>query len=104
AVNDAAARIGVRAGLTVAQAQAVAPEVIVRARSPELEKSARAALEDLAASFSPRIEPGSTDRRDGEISLDVADLGKLFDREEQIATAIWMAARKLGFHAQVGLA
>src|SRR3954464_1457659 len=55
--NAAAQRVGVRAGLTVSQAQAVAPEVIIRARSPELERSARAALEDLAASFAPRIEP-----------------------------------------------
>jgi protein ImuB len=100
AVNSHARTLGARVGLTVAQARAVAPELVVRARSPALERAAQDALEDLAASFSPRLEL----RAPGEIVLDVGDLGRLFDGEEQIAAALWTGARKLGLDAQVGIA
>jgi protein ImuB len=98
--NLHAQKLGARAGLTVAQARAVAPEVIVRARSLALERAAQEALEDLAAAFSPRLEP----RSPGEIVLDIGDLRRLFDTEEQIATALWNGARKVGLDAQVGIA
>jgi len=100
AANSQARELGAHAGLTVAQARAVAPEVTVRARSTALERAAQDALEDLAASFSPRLEL----RAPGEIALDVGDLRRLFDNEEQIGTALWHGARKLGLDAQVGIA
>ncbi len=99
-VSAAAARLGLRPGLTVAQARALAPEALVRARSPELERSARAALEDLAALFSPRIEQDG----DAAVAFDVSDLGRLFETELELAGAIQVSARKLGFDARIGLA
>jgi protein ImuB len=73
---------------------------VVRARSVELERAAQAALEDLAAGFSPRIEL----RAPGEVAIDVGDLGQLFDDEAQIAAALRLGARKLGLAAEVGIA
>jgi protein ImuB len=98
-VSVEAARLGLRAGLTVSQVRAVAPEAVIRARSAELERSAAAALDDLATSFSPRVEPHGA-----EVALDVSDLGRLFDSEGAIASALYVGARKLGLEARVGLA
>jgi protein ImuB len=98
-VSDAAARLGLRAGLTAPQARAIAPEAILKPRSPALERSAEDALDDLAASFAARFEPAP-----GEVALDVSDLQRLFPTENQLATAIWLHARKLGLQARVAIA
>src|SRR5260370_26440739 len=55
-LSPAAYALGLRPGMTIFQARAIAPEAQLRARSPELVRSAEAALVDLAASFSPRGE------------------------------------------------
>src|SRR6185369_14710293 len=66
ATSPAAKRNGVAAGLTVAQAMAIESELVVRAVSSELLRGAQAALCDVAASFSPRLE----DVGDGTVYLD----------------------------------
>jgi protein ImuB len=95
----AARKLGVAVGMTIFQARAVAPEAIYRARSLELERAAEAALADLGASFSPRVEPTGN-----AIALDVSDLGRLFESESQIANALYVGARKLGLAVRVGVA
>src|SRR5579863_4804318 len=70
-LSSAAQALGVCAGMTIFQARATAPEATYRARSPELIRSAEAALVDLATSFSPRVEPAMSG-----VALDVSDLGK----------------------------
>jgi protein ImuB len=98
-LSPAAQALGLRPGMTIFQARAIAPEAQFRARSPELMRSAEAALVDLAASFSPRVEPTAAG-----VALDVADLGRLFEAEAHIANALFIGARKVGLAVRVGLA
>lgn len=98
-LSPAARALGLGVGMTLFQARAAAPDAVFRARSPELIRSAEAALVDLGQSFSPRVESSS-----GAISVDVSDLGRLFDDDAQIANALFVGARKLGLAVRVGIA
>jgi protein ImuB len=98
-VSAAARALGLRPGLTIFQARSAAPDAVYRARSPELTRSAEAALADLGASFSPRVEPLPSG-----IALDVSDLGRLFENDAQIGNALFVGARKLGLAVRVGIA
>src|SRR6266542_562939 len=98
-VSAAARALGLRPGLTIFQARSAAPEAVYKARSPELVRSAEGALADLGASFSPRVEPIPSG-----VALDVSDLGRLFVDDQQIANALFIAARKLGLAVRVGIA
>src|SRR5437879_3195510 len=85
-LSPAAVKLGLRVGMTIFQARSItagtagtsgtsgAPEAVYRARSLELNRSAEAALLDLGQSFSPRVEAAP-----GAISVDVSDLGRLFE-------------------------
>src|SRR5439155_16208350 len=98
-LSPAARKLGLRAGMTIFQARSAAPEAVYRARSPELNRSAEAALLDLGQSFSPRVEAAA-----GAIAVDVSDLGRLFEDEAQIGNALFVGARKLGLAVRVGIA
>lgn len=98
-LSVAARRLGLQPGMTIVQAQATAPEAIYRARSPELCRSAEAALFDLGRSFSPRIECW-----EGGLALDVSDLGRLFASEAELAQSLDLGARRLGLRVRVGIA
>jgi len=98
-LSPAARALGLRPGMTIFQARAAAPDALFRARSPELVRSAEAALVDLGHSFSPRVE-----KAHAAICVDVADLGRLFDDEAQIGNALFVGARKLGLAVHVGIA
>lgn len=101
AVSAAALRNGVSAGLSVAQALSIESELIVRLLAAEMLQAAQAALVDVAASFSPRIE----DCGDGVVYLDLEGLvGTLFESESQLATMLAQRAVSLGLDAQVGVA
>jgi protein ImuB len=98
--GEAARRLCV--GATVSEVRALMPEARVRAFSPALAAAADAALADLAAAFSPRVDllgPGH-----GEVALDVSGLGRLFADEHELARAIGRAAAKLRLEARVGIA
>jgi protein ImuB len=95
-----AAQRGVKAGLSVAQAMAVDADLVVRLVSHDMRRAAQAALCDVAASFSPRIE----DSGDGVVYLDLEGLGTLFESEGQLATAVAQRAAHLGLDAQIGVA
>jgi protein ImuB len=118
-LSPAAHALGLRPGMTIFQARAAAPEAQFRARSPELVRSAEAALVDLAASFSPRLEvsprldtssaprsslSGPRSLVAAGVALDVSDLGRLFESEAQIANALFVGARKVGLAVRVGIA
>ena len=79
-LNEAAAKAGVKLGMTKSQAQQFG-EIEVRERSRTQEKIAHAALLDLGWSVSPRIEDTAADT----IVLDLAGLASLFGSEEKIA-------------------
>ena len=98
-LSPAARALGLRPGMTIFQARAAAPDALFRARSPELVRSAEAALVDLGHSFSPRVE-----KAHAAICVDVADLGRLFEDEAQIGNALFVGARKLGLAVHVGIA
>jgi protein ImuB len=98
-LSAAARKLGLRVGMTLFVARAAAPDAVYRARSPELVRSAEAALADLGASFSPRVEPIAAG-----VALDVSDLGSLFANDAEIGNALFVAARKLGLAVRVGIA
>lgn len=100
AVSAAAARQGATAGLTVAQATAIAARLVVRPVTPDMLRAAQAALCDAAASFSPRFE----DAGSGIVYVDLDGLGLLYDSEARLANAMFRGVLRLGLEAQVGVA
>ncbi|MFI5395038.1 MAG: hypothetical protein ACHQ9S_05850 [Candidatus Binatia bacterium] len=100
AVSSVAARCGVSATVTTAQAQAIAAGLVVRQVSPATLQAAQAALCDAAESFSPRVE----DAGGGIAYLDLDGLGPLCDSESQLVNALAQRALRLGLAAQVGVA
>ncbi len=71
-------------GLTVAQARAVRPELVVRSLSMEGIRSAREALLDVARSITPRVE----DVEIGLVFLDLVGTEALFPSERGLRTAL----------------
>jgi len=108
AISAAAARHGVTATLTVAQAAAIDASLVVRPASPDILRAAQAALCDAAESFSPRVE----DNGNGVTYLDLDGLGTLFESghedlphwESQLANVLAQRAAHLGLDAHVGVA
>jgi len=89
----AAARArGVRAGHTVAQARAIAADLVVRPRDEAAERSAVRALVDVAASLASRIEAAA----DGAVFLDAAGATHLVPSEAGLATALVARAARVG--------
>jgi len=99
-VSAAAARHGVCAGFSVAQARAVYADLVACEVSTEVQRSAQAALCDAAESFSPRVE----DAGNGLAYLDLDGLGSLFETESKLANALAQRAAQLGLEAQIGVA
>src|SRR5881296_1365348 len=96
----AAARArGVRAGHTVAQARAIAADLIVRPRDEAAERSAVRALVDVAASLASRIEAAS----DGAIFFDAAGATHLVPSEAGLATALVARAARVGLAARAAV-
>ncbi len=100
AVSSAAARHGITADLTAAQAMAIDAGLVVHHASPDMRRAAQAALCDAAESFSPRVEDAGA----GIAYLDLDGLGALFESESQLANALVQRAAHLGLAAQVGVA
>jgi protein ImuB len=98
AANEAALRSGIELGMAKSQA-AQFSAVEIRQRSRLQEKSAHAALLDLGASISPRMEDTALDT----IILDIAGLSSLFGSEENIATQLMRRASGLGLVAHVAV-
>src|ERR1700735_3567485 len=98
AANEAALRSGIELGMAESQA-AQFSVVEIRQRSRLQEKSAHAALLDLGASVSPRMEDTALDT----IILDTAGLSSLFGSEENIATQLMRRASGLGLVAHVAV-
>jgi protein ImuB len=99
-VSPRARALGVRAGMTLAQARAISSALVPAAPSPAAERSAAAALADAAESVSPVVEPGES----GCVWLDLAGLERLYGGEEEIAAEIIRRVRRVGMEAAVGIA
>src|SRR6202451_2012048 len=98
AANEAALQAGIELGMAKSQTPQFCA-VEIRQRSRLQEKSAHAALLDLGASVSPRMEDTALDT----IILDIAGLASLLGNEDNIATQLMRRASGLGFAANVAV-
>src|SRR5213083_1712941 len=99
AASAAAHARGVRAGHTVAQARAIAADLVVRRRDEAAERSAVRALVDVAASLASRIEAAA----DGAVFLDAAGAAHLVPSEAGLATALVARAARVGLAARAAV-
>ncbi len=95
-----ARKLGIRAGMTIAQARAVSSDLIVALASSAAESSAHAALADAAESFSPAVESGSP----GCIWIDLTGLNRFYADENEIAGEIRRRVRRMGMEPAIGVA
>ena len=91
---------GIRPGMSLAQARALVPKLIARARDTECERTAQEALFEVAETFSPRVE----DAGEGIVYVDVTGMERHFENELTLAKAAVTAADKMGLPARVGIA
>ena len=88
-------------GLTVVQARAVQPDLIVRSLSMEGVQSAQEALLDVASSISPRVE----DAAPGLVYIELDGTQALFPTERGLLTALETRARNVELEpVQIGIA
>ncbi len=108
AVSPEAARSGVRAGFTTAQARAACAGLMVRATSPALERATREALLDVALSVSPRGElappAGGAFAAEAAVLVDASGVASLFTSEAGFAGALAERAERLGLRGVVAVA
>ncbi len=100
AATRLARNAGIKAGHTLAQARALLPGLIARARDLECENSAQEALVEVAESFSPRVESHS----EGLAWFDASGLEHHHDSEEAMGRAVVHALDAVGLPARVGIA
>jgi protein ImuB len=99
-VSAEAAELGVRAGMTAAQARQVAPGALVRVTPEAAAAAADEALADVAGGFSPHIRRHVP----GEVLLDAGGLVPRFGSEQHIGHELLRASRHVGLEARVGIA
>src|SRR5258708_38929417 len=99
-VSIPAREVGVRDGMTIAQARAVSSNLIVAHRSPAAESSAHSALLDAAESISPVVEGGAP----GCVWLDLAGLHRIYNDENAIAAELIKQVRRVGREPATGIA
>jgi protein ImuB len=96
-------RRGVRRLASVAHARAACAELCVRVASPALERAAREALLDAALGLSPRaaLAPPGAGAYAGEaaVHVDASGVSSLYRSEQGFATALGVAAQKVGLPA-----
>ena len=109
-VSPSARVAGLRPAMTVAQARALIPDLIVTRPSPAAERSAADALLDVAESMSPVAEEGPP----GCVWLDLTGVERLYrysmgaegsadDVENSIAEELIRRARRIGLEAAAGI-
>ncbi|MCG6962262.1 MAG: DNA polymerase Y family protein, partial [Acidobacteria bacterium] len=103
AASRTARQLGVRPGMTLAQARGIAPDLIARGRDPSCEGSAHEALLEVAGGLSPRVEDTAHDLA----FADVAGMGRLFpgtDGQAEMAHRAMRTAAALDLPVRVGIA
>ena len=103
AASRAARRAGLRAGMTLPQARALLPNLLVRPRDAECERAAQEALLEAAETVSPRIE----DAGQGLAYLDLSGLERRFagaEPELELGRELVAAAARVGLPARAGIA
>ena len=100
AVSPRARELGIRAGMTIAQARSISSDLVVVHRSPAAESSAHSALLDAAESVSPVAESGEP----GCVWIDLAGLHRIYNGEEEITAELVRCVRRVGMESAVGVA
>ena len=100
AVSPEGTALGVRRGVSAAQARSIASKLLVRRPNPELLQSAKEALLDVAESFSPRVE----DTAEGVAFLEIDGLRSLFGSETHLVASLVARVRRIGLEGCVGVA
>ncbi len=103
AVSRSARQLGVRSGMTLAQARGIAPDLIARGRDPSCESSAHEALLEVAGGLSPRVEDAGNDL----VFADVAGMDHIFpgaDGEAEMAHRALQTAAALDLPVRAGIA
>jgi protein ImuB len=94
---------GVRPGLTLVQARALCPKLVVRSRDGECERAAQEALLEVAEGFSPRVE----DAGEGLAYLDIDGVERLYpvpSPELALGRSLMGTAAAAALPARVGIA
>ena len=94
-----ARQAGVRAGMTVAQAETVCSRIHLLSAAPADVEAAQAALTDVGYAFAPRIEC-----EDENVFFAVEDLGQLYPTEQAILQAVQANALRVGLGTRVAIA
>lgn len=95
-----AARRGIYAGLTLGQAQALAPQLHVGVHEPRRDRAALQRLACWALRFSPQVEPVEPDT----LLLDITGCERLFGGEERLARQARHGLAQQGFSARAAIA
>lgn len=100
APNERAARAGVRAGMSLAAALALAPQLAVRTRDPHREQALLARLARLALAFTPRVSLAAPDG----LLLEIKGSLRLFGGTRKLGSAFLTACRAAGVQPKLALA
>ncbi len=100
AASKAARQAGIRAGLSLPQARAVLPRLIVRGDDAVCKRSAQEALLEAAETISPRVEDGGG----GLAYVDADGLERCFFSERAIGQSLAAAVEAAGLPSRIGLA
>jgi protein ImuB len=100
AVSVRARELGIRPGMTIAQARAISSDLIVVHCSPAAESSAHSALLDAVESVSPVVESGAP----GCAWVDLAGLNRIYHGEEEITAELLRCVRRVGMEPAAGVA
>jgi protein ImuB len=95
-----ARQLGLRPGLSLAQAQALAPQLIVLPYDPPCDQAALERLARWALRFSPLVEPLAPDT----LLVDITGCQRLFGSEENLARQAVDGLAQQGFHARAAIA
>jgi protein ImuB len=99
-VDVCARRIGLRAGMTLGQAQAIVPELLTLEHEPRRDWALLERLAHWALRFSPIVQPVEPDA----LLLDITGCQRLFGGEANIARQAYDGLRAQGFHTRVAIA
>jgi protein ImuB len=100
AVNDAAAQLGLRTGLALADARAMYPRIAVADADPAADRQLLEAIADWCDRYTPLI---GLDPSDG-LVLDIAGCAHLFGGEAALGRDILRRLAAQGFHARAAVA
>jgi protein ImuB len=100
AVNDAAARLGLKPGLALADARAMYPRIEVADADPAADRRTLEAIADWCDRYTPLV---GLDPPDG-LLLDITGCAHLFGGEEALRRDIVARLARQGFHARAAVA